>query len=98
MTASMGVWLESALVSRSARGMLAAIGVVLLCFFAMVFLAAFASGSWPGLLIASYLLVASVCSFRYAWSPKRWLLFVVAPALLFLFVMLSGVVFNAVAT
>jgi hypothetical protein len=78
--------------------MLAGIGVVLLGFFVMVFGAAFASGSWLGLLIASYVLVASACSLKYAWKPKRSLLFIVVPALLLLLAMLSGLALNAVAT
>ena len=98
MTASTGVSLASALVSKPARIILAGIGIVLLGLFATVLMAAFASGSWVGLLIASYVLVASGCSFRYAWIPNRSLLFVVVPAFLLLLVMLSGLAVNAVAT
>jgi hypothetical protein len=98
MTVRAGDWLAAALVSMTARVVLAGLGVVLLGFFAMNFLAAFASGSWLRLLIAGYILVAAVCSFRYAWTPKRSLLFVVAPALLLLLVMLSGLVLYASAT
>jgi hypothetical protein len=90
MTVRADDWLAATLASRTARVVLAGLGVVRHGFSTMNFLAAFASGSWHGLLITGYILVAAVCSFRYAWTPKRSLLFVVAPALLLLLVMLSG--------
>ncbi len=62
MTSSKSVWLGSAPVSTPARVALAGIGVVLVGFFAMVFETAFASGSWLGLLLGSYVFAASVCS------------------------------------
>jgi len=92
MTKSTTTWLATALESMVTRVLLAAMGIVLFCFFTFVFLASFSSGSWLGLLIAGYVLVASVCSFRYAWKPKWQLLLVVFPALWPLLAVLSAAV------
>jgi hypothetical protein len=80
--------------SVSVRVVVALVGIVLFAFFAILFFAAFVNlpDSWIGVIYSAYGLTAGICAFRYAYAPKRILLFVFVPALLMVLVTLSGVV------
>jgi len=94
MNAPTDTQLPGFFVSMPVRVLVACVGVVLLGFFAILFLAALVNlpASWFGILYTGYGLAAAICAFRYAYAPKRSLLFVPAPALLFVLITLSGVV------
>lgn len=94
MNAPTDTQLPAILISLPARVLVACVGVVLLGFFAALFLGALVNlpVSWHGILYAGYGLVAAMCAFRYAYAPKPSLLFVSAPALLLVLITLSGVV------
>ena len=94
MTAPADAQLPAVFVSMPARVLAACAGVVLLAFFAVLFVGAAVNlpASWLGILYTGYGLAAAICAFRYAYAPKRSLLFVSAPALLLVLITLSGVV------
>ncbi len=94
MTARTDAQLPAPFVSAPFRVLAACVGVVLFGFFGILFFAAFVNlpASWPGILYTGYGLAAAICAFRYAYAPKRLLLFIAAPALLMVLITLSGVV------
>ena len=94
MNAPTDTRLPAIFVSMPARVLVACVGVVLFGFFAALFFGALVNlpASWFGILYAGYGLTAAICAFRYAYVPKRSLLFVSAPALLLVLITFSGVV------
>jgi hypothetical protein len=94
MTSHTEAQLPAPLTSIPARVLAACAGVVMVGFFAILFIAALVNlpASWFGIVYTGYGLAAGVCAFRYAYAPKRSFLFVAAPALLLTLITLSGVV------